>query len=658
MLLWAGTAIANAQEFKQDTVQLQEVEIVQRQSSTITSRFTPIQTQRITYAELCRAACCNLAESFETNPSVDVAYTDAATGAKQIRLLGLAGTYVQMLTENFPNFRGVAAPYGLDYVPGPWLESIYVSKGTSSVKNGHEALTGQINVEFKKPKADADILSVNVFAADNMRYEANADATVVFNPALSSMILAHFSSEEKEFDMNGDGFLDTPLKRQVNLMNRWEYKSGRYIGQYGLRFMNENRRGGQRSGAVVFPDSLYTIHLETNRIEGFAKNGFILNPENNESVALIVSGSSHEQQSRYGIRLYNVQESNLYASWMYERNFTGKHALSAGISLNYDRQDENYTLNRGGLHENTLIDETTGGIYGQYTFNHDNEWIVLAGIRVDYSDLYQFFVTPRIHVKYNLTDWLMIRASAGKGFRSAQALPEYNYYLAGSRKIVMENRSCQEEAWNYGTNLDFRIPVAGKELTLNAEWYYTNFINQLVVDVDSDPHAVSFYKLDGVSYSSTFQVEATYPFFRGFSLTAAYRKSKVKTDYQGKLLDKPFNNDYKTLVTASYQTPLRKWQWDATAQFNGGGRLPVPDVANPLWDTRFDPFTIVNVQMTKFFRIWSVYAGAENLLDFVQKQSVIDPQHPWGNDFDTSIVWGPLHGRKLYVGLRWNVPRY
>jgi hypothetical protein len=229
--------------------------------------------------------------------------------------------------------------------------------------------------------------------------------------------------------------------------------------------------------------------------------------------------------------------------------------------------------------------------------------------------------------------------------------------MANSRKINISEKQDQEEAWNFGANLSFYIPIAGKDLTLNTEWYYTDFQRQIVIDMDSDPHAVSFYNLDGKSYSSSFQVEASYPFFRGLTLTAAYRTSNVKTTYNGFLRKKPFTNSYKSLITASYQTPLRKWQFDITSQFNGGGRLPDPDPINPLWKTKFDPFTILNAQATKFFRTWSVYVGIENILDFTQKNSVIDAQNPWSKNFDSSIVWGPLHGRKFYVGLRWNIPR-
>lgn len=644
-----------------ETLELKEVVVKERSPGLISSRLSTVQTQKITRDELSRAACCNLAESFETNPSVDVAYTDATTGAKQIRLLGLSGTYIQMLTENFPNFRGVAAPYGLDYVPGPWLESIYISKGTSSVKNGYEAIAGQINVEFKKPKPTTDIFSANLFAADNQRFEMNTDATVLLSKSLSTTILGHFSSEEKEYDMIADGFLDTPLKRQFNLMNRWEYTTGKYIGQYGVRFLNENRKGGQTSDVIVPPDSLYRTNAETNRIEGFAKNGFILSTEKNESVALIVSGSYHEQKTTYGFRPYNVYETNLYTSLMYETNLMKEHRISTGISLNYDYFNENYILELPVKQASTkTFDQTkeiTPGVYAEYTFNKDNRLIISAGLRADYSSLYDFFVTPRIHIKYDMTNWLHLRASAGKGFRTAHVLPENNFYMASNRKLNIASDLNMEEAWNYGANVSFYIPAFGKELTLNTEWYYTDFRKQVVIDLDSDPHAVSFYNLDGKSYSSNFQVELSYPFFRGLTATTAYRFTNVKTTYNGVLKKKPFTNDYKALATVSYQTPLKKWQFDITAQFNGGGHLPEPDQTNPLWNNDFSAFTILNAQVTKYFRTWSIYAGAENILDFVQKNPIIDPQHPWGDNFDSSIVWGPLHGRKFYVGLRYNIPR-
>ena len=642
-------------------VELDEVVITERQAGTISSRFTVIQTQRITYDEICRAACCNLAESFETNPSVDVSYADAATGARQIKLLGLSGTYVQMLTENYPNFRGASSSFGMNYIPGAWMESIQVSKGTSSVKNGYEALAGQINVEFKKPQT-ADIFSVNLFASDAGRYEGNADASWHLNEHVSTGLFVHYSRDNNQHDSNGDGFLDMPLTEQVNVMNRWAHHQHNYIAQYGIRYLHEDRTGGQTTKHHHFPDP-YRIQLNTNRIEGYTKQAYVFDAEKVESMALILSGSYHEQLSMYDRTPYNVYQKNLYASLLYEKELTPKHSFSTGLSMNYDGFDENLIHNQ----ERSVFNRTeiVPGAYLQYTYNLDDKFILLAGIRGDYSSMYDFFVTPRIHIKYNPFEWFHLRASAGKGFRTANVLAENNFLFASSRKISIADRLDQEEAWNTGLNLSFYIPLFGKDLTLNAEWYYTNFLKQVVIDMDSDPHGVRFYNLQGKSYSSSFQLEATYPFpfLRGFTVTAAYRYTDAKTDYrnsEGKTsrLKKPLMNDYKGLFTASYQTPLKKWQYDLTAQFNGGGRMPAPDSNNPMWESSFKSFTSWNAQITKYFRTWSLYVGSENLFNFVQSNPIIDAGNPRGDNFDATMIWGPVHGRKIYAGLRFTIDRY
>jgi len=654
---------------------LDEVVVSVSRASTIHSRTSVIQTQRITLDELYRAACCNLAESFETNPSVDVSYADAATGARQIKLLGLSGTYVQMLTENYPNLRGAASLYGMEFIPGSWMESIQVSKGTSSVKNGYEALTGQINVEFKKPQT-ADIFSANLFVSDAGRYEGNADASWHLNDNVSTGLFVHYSREQNEHDANGDGFLDMPLTEQVNLMNRWSHRTNQYVSQYGIRYLHEDRIGGQTTkhhnptNPSLLPESSllniqhpYRIQLNTDRIEGYTKQAYIINPDKVESVALILSGSYHQQLSTYDITPYNVYQNNLYASLLYEKEFTPTHSISSGVSLNYDGFNENLTLNQ----EQNIFKrkEIVPGAYLQYTYNLHDKLILLAGIRADYSSIYDFFVTPRIHIKYNPFEWFHLRASAGKGFRTANVLAENNFLLASSRKIIIADRFDQEEAWNTGLNLSFYIPLFGKDLSINTEWYYTNFLKQVVVDMDSDPHAVSFYNLNGKSFSHSFQIEATYPFplLRGFTLTAAYRYTDAKTDYRNmegvtSLLKKPLINDYKGLLTASYQSPLKKWQFDVTAQFNGSGRMPTPDSDNPLWDCAFQSFTLWSAQMTKYFRKWSIYVGSENLFNFTQSNPIIDAGNPRGNNFDATMIWGPVHGRKIYAGIRVNLERY
>ncbi|MFR9166038.1 MAG: TonB-dependent receptor [Dysgonomonas sp.] len=633
---------------------LDEIVVTKATPGRVKNRINTLQTETVTAKELTRAACCNLSESFETNPSVDVSYSDAVTGAKQIQLLGLSGTYVQMLTENYPNMRGSSALYGMDYIPGPWMESIQISKGAASVKNGYESLTGQINVEYKKPKT-ADPLTLNFFASDAGRYEANADGAIEINDKLSTGLFLHYSNEEKSHDDNHDTFLDSPKKHQFNAMNRWHYQTERFISQSGFKILNDERTSGQtRHSLGDASKTPYEINIKTNRGEVFTKNGFILNPDHNESIALILSGTYNDQKSNYATNKYNVYQTNLYGSLMYERNFGVMHKISTGLSFNWDKYSQ-----KQEIAQLTAADqpdkESTSGAYAEYTFSLGDKLTVLAGLRGDYSSLHEWFVTPRLHAKYNVTDWFHLRASAGKGYRTVFVMPENSYLLASSRKISIASDLKQESAWNYGVSATFYVPAGKEELSITGEWFYTDFSNQVVIDMDSDPHAVSFYNLKGSSYANNFQVEVSYPVFRGFTLLGAYRWINARTNYDGKVMRKPLTSRYKALATASYETPLRKWQFDFTAQFNGGGRMPTPDATDPMWGKNFGSYTILNAQITKFFRNWSIYLGAENLTDFKQKNSVIDAENPFGNNFDATMVWGPTMGRKFYAGIRFNI---
>lgn len=642
-----------------ENTELNEVIIEKSVPGTIKARREVLQTEKITTRELQRAACCNLSESFETNPSVDISFSDAVTGAKQIQLLGLAGTYVQTLTENYPNFRGVASIYGLDYIPGPWMESIQISKGAASVKNGYESITGQMNVEYKKPN-NSDPLSLNVFASDAGRYEGNADAAFILSDKLNTGVFLHYSNESATHDDNDDSFLDSPKKHQFNVMNRWHYTSGRYAAQFGLKFLQDYRTSGQTmhtlNDASINKDKPFEVSLKANRGEFYTKNAYLIDENKNGNIALIFTGSYHDQKSQYATNKYNVYGSNLYASLMYETDLTPMHRISAGLSMNWDKYNQSILL------PYTIADqpdeETTSGGYMQYTFNKDDKFVALAGLRTDYSTLHKkAFVTPRLHLKYMPTEWVNLRASAGKGYRTVFVMPENSFFLASNRQFEIDNNLKQESAWNYGTSISFHIPIKGEELTISGEWYRTDFDNQVVTDIDSDPHTVRFYNLKGKSYANSFQIEASYPLFRGFSILAAYRWTDAKTEYGGKLMKKPLISDYKALATASYETKLRKWVFDLTAQFNGGGRMPTPDAVNPLWNTTFDPYTILNAQITKNFRTWSVYAGAENITNFKQKNPIISPENPFGNTFDATMVWGPTMGRKFYIGLRYAIGR-
>lgn len=648
-----------------EDMELHEVTVTARRAGTVKSRGL-LNAATITGAELTKAACCNLGESFSTNPSVDVNYSDAATGAKQIRLLGLSGTYVQMMTENIPNYRGAAAPYALGYTPGPWMQSIQVSKGASEVKHGYESMTGQINIGLLKPEADERI-GFNMYGNTMGRVEVNADANVHLTGRLSTGVMAHYEDAYGSHDGNGDGFLDEPKVRQYNLRNNWVYMGQRYIFHGYLIGLKESRNGGQAEGHVMAGSGtrLFGITTETERYEAGAKNAFILDSEHNTNIALILSGTLHTQDAAFGMKTYGVNQKNFYSSLMFETEFTDMHSLSAGLSLNHDYYKEHlylpglgadgrWTAEAGSFRGGSMETETTPGAYLQYTFNYSDKIVVMGGLRVDHSNIYGTFVTPRAHIKYAPNDIVSVRASVGKGYRTVHALAENNYLLASGRRLVTDGLN-QEAAWNYGLSTTLYIPLLGKTLNVNAEYYYTDFERQVITDYDSNAGEIRITNLQGRSYSHTWQVDASYPVVRGMTLTAAYRRTDVKVTYGGRLMEKPLTGRYKGLITASYKTPLGLWQADATLQLNGGGRMPEPYTlpdGSLSWDRRFGGYGQLNAQLTRWFRKFSVYIGGENLTNFKQKTPIINASDPWSDKFDPTMVWGPVQGAMAYVGVR------
>ena len=627
---------------------------------------TPDNVDLISGLELTRAACCNLGESFTTNPSVDVSYSDASTGARQIRLLGLSGTYVQMLTENVPNFRGAASPFGLGYIPGPWMQSISVSKGASSVKNGYESITGQINIEMLKPQTDQQI-SLNGYLDHKLKAELNAMGNIHLTDKWSTGLLLHGENAFMGHDDNNDGFLDSPRIRQLSVMNRWAYFSNNYIFQAAAKYLGEKRIGGQESihshanSKTSNESPLYKIDITTHRGELFTKNAYIFDSDNDGNIALILSGSYHSQDALYGIKYYDVAQSNFYASLMLERKWNEIHQLSTGLSFNYDHYRQHYLVD---LEEKDARDkeiEGVSGLYAQYTLNLDSKFIAMAGLRYDYSSVYGSLFTPRVHLRYNPSDYFSFHASAGKGYRTVHPLAELNYLLASSRKLIFIGNIPQESAWNYGIGGTWTPGFWDRRLSLSAEYYFTDFRDQMIVSFDIDPHAVYIYGLHGKSRSHTFQTEISLRILDDLNFMAAYRLTDVKADYGRGMQRQPLVSRSKGLFTIGWTPDMSKWQFDASLAINGGGRMPQPyemDDGILSWQPSFKTYCTLNAQITRNFRHWSVYLGGENLTGYTQKNAVIGSYDPWGPTFDSTMIYGPLHGAVIYVGFRYNFTKY
>ncbi|HUX96844.1 MAG TPA: TonB-dependent receptor [Bacteroidales bacterium] len=636
--------------------ELGEVLVFGRAPGAHINKTNPVLTVNITGTELRKAACCNLSESFETSASIDVNYTDAATGAKQIQLLGLAGNYTQILSENIPSMYGLASAYGLNYIPGPWMESIQVSKGTSSVRNGYESIAGQINVEYKKP-ATSEKVYVNGFMNDAGKQELNANASVVLDDKLSTMILAHAENQSGMSDHNKDGFRDEPDVKQYHFINRWDYLTKNGDIRVGVNYLEEERIGGQLSYKSNNNDTWndgFGINILTKRLEAFTKAGRLFTKSKSMSVGWIQNYSYHSQDSYFGLKNYTGTQNSYYTNLLYQWTpLLSRHTLDAGISYKYDLYDEHLDSSPLGKKE------SVPGAFVQYTYADTSKVTLVAGMRVDNHNLYGTLLTPRVHLRYELFHGIILRASLGKGYRSANVLAENSFLLASSRNMFIASDLRIEEAWNSGVSLAGHIDLHGKEIKLSGEFFHTGFVNQIITDLDADVNEVSFYNLNGRSFSNVLQFEASFQPVEGFDLLAAWRFNDVMMTIDDVLSTKPLASRYKGVLTASWLTHLRKWQYDYTIQLNGPGRIP-STFDNPeefrLPDS-FNAFTVMNAQVTRNFKKFHIYAGVENLLNFTQHMAIIDANDPFGEYFDSSLIWGPVHGRKIYAGFRFFINR-
>jgi len=632
---------------------LQTVEIKEKVDNYI-SKLKPIKTEVISSEGLQKLACCNLSESFEQTATVDVGYADAVSGAKRIQMLGLSGVYSQMMMENIPMVRGLSSSYGLTYIPGSWMHSIQVSKGTSSLINGYESITGQINVEYKKPETNKEPFFFNLFGNSDGRFEANMNSTIKIDDKWSTMILAHGAYNGFMIDLNKDGFLDVPKSWTANFLNRWEYEmEGKGHIQFGIGYLQDDKQGGQKqyykSDAAERPD-YYRTQINSKQYSAFLKAGLFFGENGYKSLGIVSSFTRTELNSLYGIKKYNGDQNSAYLNLIYQSIFGNtNHKFSTGGGITYDGFSQSLTDSA------FATDEIVPGAFFQYTYSFPEKLNVIAGIRADYHSLHGFFFTPRLHVKYDVTGSFIIRASAGRGYRSPQVIAENTGILASARNIIIEEKLKYEEAWNFGINFtkDFMIGE-DRKLSFGMDYYYTRFVNQIVLDLDRSPQMAVFYNLKGLSYSNSVQADFSIQPLKRFDITLAGRYNDVKKNFDGKTMEAPYVSKFKGLLTLSYATRFEKWKFDVTAQYNGRARLPDTD-SNP--EPYYRPgyskgYFMLHAQITKRFKYIDIYAGAENITNFMQHHPIVAADDPFGNYFDASMVWGPVMGVSAYAGLR------
>ena len=693
-----GHAVDTTAIYGERTDSLEAAVFTSRQAGNFLSKGKEIRTEVISAAGLCKMACCNLAESFENSASVTVGYSDAVTGARQIRLLGLSGVYTQMLDETRPVMRGLSAPFGLSYVPGQWLESIQIAKGSSSVINGVECMTGQINMEHRKP-TDEKPLFINGAVMSDTKMDLNIASSLQMGYKWSTVILGHVSGNIVSHDMDKDGFMDEPKMLQFNLSNRWLYQADNGVQvRFGVRAIQDSRLGGQMlsdNGKHVYYDretyqwnphklsadevNPWGSDILNRSINGYLKVGVPLNEDNSQNIALIADYNYQDMDSYFGATKYLAGQHSAFANLLYQNVINDSHRFTLGLNGTFDRYDELFSRtiffdareDVAGGDAPVYTDLANAGIFGEYTFHAGETFSAIAGIRGDWFNHVsdgksKFRVSPRVTLKYMPVEEIVIRANGGRGLRySTPLVDNIGVFSTGKKFSGMYDRHILEDAWTFGGNITYYLPFGASSNTyLSVDYFRTQFAQQMVVDYERYVNQIDFYALgDGRSFTDNYQIDFSVDPVERFNITATFRYTNAKIELADRgLVEKPMTSRFKAVLNLQYATNLNKWIFDFTASLNGSCRVydfmrDLKDAdGNLLYENGRTPvYPLLYAQVTRRFKGWDVYIGAENLTNFRQKNAIIGADNPRQASFDASCVWGPLMGIKAHIGFRFTL---
>ena len=658
----------------QSTDELDAVTITSRKQATSKSYLNAQNITTVSSDELLKAACCNLSESFETNPSIDVNFSDAVTGTRQIKMLGLTSKYILITTENIPSIRGASQAYGLSFIPGTWVESIQITKGAGSVVNGFESIAGQINAELQKPTTD-DQLFVNLYSSVNGRLELNTHVNTKVTDKWSTGFYIHGNLRDKKFDKNDDTFLDVPLKKQINVMNRWQYTNPEkgLVSFINVRYLTDNNQSGQinfdpdnfnpNNVGLLSEVEAWGSEIDTKRFEVSAKLGYV-NPEVPwQSLGVQFAYSNHHQDSYFGLNQYDINHNSVYSNVIYNSIISdSRHKIKTGLGFTYDHYDE-FAINTDFERS-----ERSVGAFFEYAYDNLDKLTLTAGLRFDTHNLLGEFITPRLHARYTPWEKSALRASIGRGKRSANIFAENQSIFATSRQINILNTDGNiygldpEIAWNYGVSYLQGFNLFGRKADVTFDFYRTDFENQVVVDWEN-PQQVNFYNLEGNSFANSFQVELNYNAFERFDMRLAYKYYDVQTDYDVGRLTKPLIPKQRLFANVSYETQVKEgkanpWKFDLTYNWLSEQRFSSTSSNPEAFRLPDESPTVgtLNAQVTKVFSPkFEVYLGGENITNVRQSDPILGANDPFGSNFDTTFVYGPIFGSMYYAGLRFKI---
>lgn len=626
-----------------------EVDIIEIKINKPTTRidfYKTINLEEISEKGLAKAACCNLSESFETNPTVDASFSDAVTGTKQIQLLGLAGPYALMTTGNIPTIKGNSAVTGLDFIPGQWLSSIQLIKGTGSVVNGNQSIAGQINAEYKDFENN-EKLFVNLFRNSATRTELNVIKGLPITKSIHSALFLQADNTYSAIDNNKDGFMDNHLGPKIVAMNTWAYKSDSSNWQLkaGLKVDYSDKEAGQ----LPEVKNRYLFKNNQKKVEVWAKIGFV-SEKKGRSTGLQVLGYSDDKDLVFGNSTLTANENHVFANWIYsDIIYSSFHTIKTGLNYAYKDMFNSFSTLHYGW-ENHLI-----GAFFEYVYKPSKNFSLISGVRYDYNSNWKNVTTPRLHGRWEITTKDVLRFSGGLGTKEPNPFMENIGVFASSRNLILDSSFVQEQAWNYGINYTRKFTIKNTPVSFSTDFYRTDFIHKQLVNFDISSKEIWFYNIQNGSYSNSFMAQLITQPYKNMELNIAYRNYNLQTKFNtNSFQQNPLTPVNRIFVNTNIEI-LKNWDWDFTVSWNGESRIPNTAQNEVEWQLKSssDPFLVANSQI-KFEprNTWSFYLGSENLFNYQQPNPILDAKNPFQENFDASLIWGPIFGRRVYGGFK------
>ena len=628
-------------------------------------------------------------QAVTSEPGVCVLTGCSSCGFKQIQINGLGANHTTMLIDGLPIYTPVTSFYGVDALTTAGVASINISRGPGASLLAPGAMGGAVDVRFQDPTETS--ATADAAGGNNGWAHLSFSATAVTDSGKLGVLVAGHHFQQSAWDANGTGVSQSPYFRDESGLVRLNGLMGtdedfswnlRYSHSYSEVFGASTTTDHQ--GATIGPPDSIPLYVGGN-----VNSKFLGNPidiiEWIQTTRDEVAGALTWDSPEMGLWQLHAGTATQSQNSMYEdgadyanvdRTFVGDlrwqviagdHTLTLGVDANSEEmasQSVYYYQELGIIPDsyNTIF----GGGYVQDTWSFGHERDLSLALRMDdiyvdwvdkpNSEIRNFIAAPRASLRWEFTEELTGRLSAGLGWRAPLTFFELDHGLLNNGFDVDVNKL--EKAEGVGGSLSFDR----QQWSFTAGAYATEVTNLEYVDQDTNLVRPLLRNDSNQLFFLDYDVQVSYRPWQWLTLGVGAAHQDLPDKYKAVELvaadETELNGRFD--MNSGPATLSGDVTWIAARNllpYGYGGQFNVfqDGVASDPKLTEAPSYFLINLKAVwKLRPAMDLYVGAENLLNYTQAGSAHDDPHYWDSqgDFNTSHIWGPLRGRQLYAGVR------